>query len=430
MQIREAVFERVKDRLYYGWVILGVATIAMFATGVGQSHTFSIFVDLIADDLGISSTSIASSYAFATLISAFGLSRMGHFVDRYGARKVLIVVVILLGFACFAFGAAAGVITLSLSFMCLRFLGQGSMMLGATNLVAQWFNAKRGLAMSILMLGFAASMSIHPLLAKWLIELVGWREAWVWLGFMTWVLMLPLLWLLVFDKPEPLKLLPDGAVIDDTYDDAQPSDDLVGPTLRGAMRTSSFWIIMAGLFVPAMLVTSLFFFQVSIFEQHGLTRGLAASMFSISALSMALSMPVVGWVLDRSNPKYIFSASLALLGVSLVNITFVTDTPTAIFYAIIFGVNTAANMTFFGYMWAHYFGRKHLGSIQGSGQAIAVIGASIGPLPLAISFDYFGAYDGALHLLALIPLGCAVLALFLPAPDPGRIENLEVSRNG
>lgn len=433
MQLRKTIFERVKHRFYYGWIVLGVATIAMFATGPGQSHTFSIFVDLIAKDLGISSTSIASSYAFATLIAALGLSRMGRFVDIYGARKVMIVVIVLLGFACFAFGAAAGVITLSLSFMCLRFLGQGSMLLGATNIVAQWFDAKRGLAMSILMLGFAASMSLHPLLSKWLIEMVGWREAWVWLGFMTWILMLPLLWLLVFDKPEPMGLLPDGAEpanVNDENDGSQASDGLVGPTLNTALRTSSFWIIMAGLFVPAMLVTSLFFFQVSIFEQHGLTRGLAASMFSVSALSMAISMPVVGWILDRSNPKYMFSASLVLLALSLVNVTFVTDTGTAIFYAIIFGINTAANMTFFGYMWAQYFGRKHLGSIQGAGQTIGVIGASIGPLPLAISFDYFGAYDGALHVLALIPLACAVLALFLPAPNPGAIENLEVSQNG
>ena len=84
----------------------------------------------IAEDLGISATSIASAYAFATLIAALGLTRMGVFIDRYGARRVMIAVVILLGFACAAFGAAAGVITLSLVFMCLRFLGQGSMMMG------------------------------------------------------------------------------------------------------------------------------------------------------------------------------------------------------------------------------------------------------------------------------------------------------------
>ena len=224
---------------------------------------------------------------------------MGHFVDLYGARKVLIVVIILLGFACFLFGTATGVITLSLSFMCLRFLDQGSMMLGATNLVAQWFDIRRGLAMSILMLGFAASISLYPLLSKWLKETVDWREAWVWLGFMTWVLMRPLLTFLVFDKPEPLKLLPDDTVVDGTNGDAQPSG-----------------------------------------EQ-------AASMFSVSALSMAISMPAVGWVLDRSNLTYIFSVSLVLLALSLVNITFVVDTRTAIIYVIIFGVNTAANMTFF-----------------------------------------------------------------------------------
>lgn len=161
----------------------------------------------------------------------------------------------MLGFACFLFGTAAGVITLSLSFMCLRFLGQGSMMLGATNLVARWFDIRRGLAMSVLMLGFAASISLHPLLSKWLIETVGWREAWVWLGFMIWVLMLPLLWLLVFDKPKPLKLLPDGMVVDGTNGDAQPSD-----------------------------------------EQ-------AASMFSASALSMAISMPAVGGCRIAATPN-------------------------------------------------------------------------------------------------------------------------------
>lgn len=424
MQLRATIFERVKSQVFYGWVVLAVATAALFSSGPGQSHTFSVFVDLISKDLGISSTSIASSYAFATLIAALGLSRMGRFVDRFGARKVLIVVVVLLGFACMAFGAAAGVITLSLGFMCLRFLAQGSLMLCATNLVAQWFNTKRGVAMSILMMGFAASMSLHPLLGQWLIEMVGWRQAWVWLGVMSWVIMLPLLVLLVYDKPEPLGLLPDGLALSD---DANADDETatVGPTLRTALRTPTFWIIMAGLFTPAMLITSLFFFQVSVFEQHGLSRAFAASMFTVSAISMAISMPAVGWILDRSNPKYIFSASLALLGVSLVNITFVHDATTATFYAIIFGVNTAANMTFFGFMWPQYFGRKHLGSIQGAGQTIGVAGASLGPLPLAIAFDHFGAYDGALQLLAIIPCVCAVLALFLSLPNPAGFREQE-----
>ncbi len=416
MKSRAALFGLVQKRFFYGWVILAVATLSMFASGPGQSHTFSIFVDLIARDLGISSTSIASSYAFATLIAALGLSRMGWFVDRFGTRKVMLVVVLLLGIACLAFGAAVGVISLSLGFMFLRFFGQGSLMLGASNLVAQWFDARRGFAMSIMMLGFSASMALHPPLAQWLIDQVGWREAWIWLGVMTWILLLPLFWFLVHDKPEETGLLPDGVTKHTVAGRKAGSGALRGLKLGAAMRTSAFWIIAAGLFTPAMLITSLFFFQVSIFEQHGLSRSLAASMFGISALSMAVSMPVIGWILDHSNPKYLFSASLVLLAVSMVSITFAVDTVTAIGYAVIFGINTASNMTFFGYMWARYFGRKYLGSIQGTGQTIGVVGASLGPLPLALAFDFLGAYDRALHFLAIIPLICAVLALFLVAP--------------
>ena len=85
--------------------------------------------------------------------------------------------------------------------------------------------------------------------------------------------------------------------------------------------------------------------------------------------------------------------------------------------AIIFGINTGANMTFFGYMWAEYFGRRHLGSIQGAGQTIGVVGASIGALPLGIAFDLFGSYDGVLRLLAILPLAAAIPALFLNRPN-------------
>jgi len=419
--MRALLFETPYKRFFYGWAILAVATIAMFATGPGQSHTFGIFVDLIAADLDISTTSVASSYAFATLIASFGLSRMGRVVDRFGPRKALLGIVTLLGVSCFAFGAVAGVITLSIGFMFLRFLGQGSMMLGSANLIAQWFNARRGVAMSIMMLGFSASVAVHPSLAQWLIETVGWRQAWFWLGGMTWILMLPLIFLFVHDKPEPLGLRPDG-VKPDPADSESAAPALTGLTQHQALRTPAFWIIVTCMFMPAMLVTALFFYQVSIFEQHGLSRTLAASVFGVSALSMAIAMPIYGWCLDKVDPKYVLASALLLLAGSLVGITFVYTPAQAMAYAILFGANSAAMMTLFGFLFAHYFGRKHLGSIQGLGQTIGVVGASIGPLPLGVAIDTFGSYDGTLRGLALLPVAAAVLALFLRVPETPATE--------
>ena len=104
------------------------------------------------------------------------------------------------------------------------------------------------------------------------------------------------------------------------------------------------------------------------------------------------------------------------MSMSLLSVTFVSDLAGAIVYALIFGLNNGVTMTYFAFFWPRYFGRKHLGSIQGIGQMIGVVGASLGPLPLAMSLDYLGNYDPALRVLAVVPAICAIAALFLKPP--------------
>ena len=65
-----------------------------------------------------------------------------------GARRVVLAVALLFGAAAMAFGQVAGLLWLTIGFGALRFLGQGSLMLSCANLVAQWFDRKRGLALS------------------------------------------------------------------------------------------------------------------------------------------------------------------------------------------------------------------------------------------------------------------------------------------
>ena len=111
-----------------------------------------------------------------------------------------------------------------------------------------------------------------------------------------------------------------------------------------------------------------------------------------------------------------FLAALFTLFGSLVSMAFVSDLSTALIYAIIFGLNNAFNITLFGYMWPRYFGRKNIGSIQGTGQMIGVVGASLGPLPLGIAFDLFGVYQIMLLSLASLPIVAGVLTQFLIEP--------------
>jgi MFS family permease len=216
-------------------------------------------------------------------------------------------------------------------------------------------------------------------------------------------------------------LLPDGNGSSRPVIENDPAVDLqdsvgVGLTVKEAARTSAFWIIAVALSTLSMLVTGMFFHQVSIFQNHGLPPQIAAWVFSISAISMVAFTPLLGHMLDRLPTKHMFAGALLIMSAASISLVFVSGVVSAIAYSVIFGLANAAIHTHMAYLWPRFFGRRHLGSIQGAAQTIGVVGASIGPLPLGIAFDLFGTYSGALLLLAGLPVVCATLVLFMKPP--------------
>ena len=414
--MRDKILNYVSPNYFYGWIIVAVANLGIFSSGPGQSHTFSVFVGPIGKDLDLSSTSIASAYGLATLIAAFMLPYMGKLIDKYGARKTLIIVSIILGFSCVFFGAASNFLMLTVGFGFLRFFGQGSLMLGCANLVSQWFDKKRGFAMSLMALGFGISMAIHPPLSQFLIDEYGWKFAWVFLGVSTWMIMVPTLYILAWNTPESVGLLPDGDKRAESIKDK--NEPIEGLDLTQALKEKSFYILSAMWFGMAMLVTTLHFYQVTILTSQGISTDFAANLFTVSAIAMVLFMPVVGKLFDNIPTNFVLTIGLIINCISLLSITYANNEYYAFFYAIFFGINNAISMTMFGYIWPRYFGRKHLGSIQGTGQMIGVIGASLGPLPVGFAIDYIGDSLVTIRYLALYPLIISFLTIFFLKPPP------------
>ena len=418
-RVRDALSLRINNRLFYGWPMLGVGALGLFASGAGQSYIFSVFITPISTDLGITRSSTSLAYAAATLVAALGLPYTGRLVDRVGARVVLLWVTALFGVSAIAFGYVTNIVYLAIGFAALRFLGQGSLMLSCSNLVAQWFSRRRGFALSLMSLGFSLSMAVHPPLAQWLIDQVGWREAWLWLGVMTSALMLPVAALLIQNRPEDMGLRPDGDTLADLNESGGESiDDAadVGLTLKEATRTTAFWIIAVALSSLSLLVTGMFFHQVSILDEQGLTPQTASQVFALSAATMVVFMPVMGRLLDRFPTQLVLVGALLLMSGASVALAAVTGPFSALAYGFVFGAANAALHTNVTYVWPRFFGRKHLGSIQGAAQTVSVVGASLGPLPFGFAYDLYGSYTGGLLACAALPVICAFFVAFAKAP--------------
>ena len=456
--------DRINRRLFYGWVLVAAGVLILFASGPGQSHTFGVFLTYVAEDLRLSHTEVSFAYGVATLAAAFGLPYAGRHVDRRGARRVLTVVSLLLGAAAIGFGFVNGLVVLALGFAAVRFLGQGCLFLVASNVIAQWFERRRGFALSLVWLGFSASVALHPPFSQWLIETVGWREAWLWLGISSWALLLPVLWF-IRNRPEDLGLRPDGAPppeppaeteqgsappmsrSDSNEPESPPNSApsrepeeeaasadssasprtaqpaITGLTLKQALRTSSFWIVAFGLSLIALLMTGLFFHQVAIFQHRGLDPHIATRVFAITAICSVISAPVLGRIMDRTPSRLMYAVALLVMAGALGALHLVDDAATAVAYAVVFGLANASMHVNVGYLWADYFGRRHLGSIQGTGQTCLIVGASLGPLPFSLSLDLTGNYSAAVAgSAALCVLVALAAALFLRYPPPPASE--------
>ena len=406
---RSRMIER--SPIFYGWIILLAGTFGIMMTQPGQTVGVSVFLDSIISDLGLSRTSVSLMYTFGTLLGSFALPFVGRFIDRRGPRLAVIVISSLFALACIWMGFIGGLLTLFIGFTLIRSLGQGSLSLVSMHVINLWFVRRRGLAIGLTGIGTALAVGGFPILIELLVNQFGWRQAYMLLGGLVAITILPVGAWLYRGHPESYGLVPDGNA---TNNLAKPINE-TNYTAPQARRTVIFWAFAAGNFLVSGLGTGLVFHHYSIMETGGLERLTASTMFSFLGLAIAAANLITGILMDRIPPRFLLSFVLLLLCLDLYLATVITA-PLLILYGATIGLTFGMNGTMQSAINAYYFGRKHLGAIKGFATTISVAGSAFGPFLFALGFEGFGNYQSILLLSALFPLLLAAIALFIKPP--------------
>ena len=403
-----------RPRFFYGWVIVVVGALVAFSSGPGQSFVFSIFIDSMIEETGFSRSELSGLYMVSTGLSALMVAIVSRMADRVGPRLMLVLIGVAFTGACFGMAFAVGFVAFYLSFSALRALGQGALTINATLLVNQWFVAHRGRAIALMGLGFPLSNAILPPLSRFLIDHLGWRDAYAVLGVIVLLLIVPAALLLVRNRPEDVGLFPDGA-------DAPPPSEQARPGLpdvddRRVLSSLTFWLMAAPLATPGLVTTALIFHQTSIFEERGLSTTLAAAVFVVFAFASASTSMVAGFVVERTGPRALFIFAMGMLLAVLALSLAVNSAWMAVVYVAAMGIAGGSMRIVQGVMWAHYYGRFGLGRVQGSAIMIAITGAAIGPFPLAVFRDFTGTYQAGIITMATLP-ALSIVVLLLARSD-------------
>lgn len=410
-------FHQLTRSGFSGWRMLLLAWLAVFFTGPGQTYGTSAFVDPMIEDLEMSRSLFSSLYSVGTLASAAVLMLMGRQIDNRGTRLVMGLATAGLALGAFVLGLASGPLLVLVGFSLTRACGQGLMGLAARTLIPHWFVRQRGRVFSLLGLASTFSLAIIPPVHEWMISLLGWRGAWrVDAAFLA-VVLAPLFFLFLRNKPEDVGQFPDGErPVGDEAIAAAGADAERGMTLHQAFRTFPFWGLVGASVVPSLVVTGLAFNQVAIFTDKGMPGSLAASTFTVESLAALPVTLAIGWVVDRYPVRYVLVAGQVALAVAMVALLLSDGIALALVYAALRGASGALWMVGADVAWPQYYGRRHLGSIRGFGFGVGVFGSALGPLPFGIAYDTLGGYSPAIAALLMLPALAAIAVWFAKPP--------------
>ena len=276
--------------------------------------------------------------------------------------------------------------------------------------IPRWFVKKRGMAISIVATGFGLGAMISPLLAQLLISSYGWRQSFMILGIVAWVIIIPLAQLMK-QNPKQMGLRPYGE-LDDAVD-KETEDPTQGFTFKEALKTRSFWIFGS--------MQALWFFCLQTIVVHiaphavdiGIPEITAAGILSFIAGSSVAARFSMGFVADKLGSRLALSLCLVLSTLALLWLLFTSEVLAFYIFAVLFGLAYGGFIPLLIVVPSELFGVKSLGVILGALILYTHIGSAVGAPLSGYIFDTTGSYRLALIIIVVFSAIATILSIVL-----------------
>jgi MFS family permease len=396
--------------LYYGWVNVFLAALAMLATMPGRSHGLGLVTEPLLADLHLDRVAYAQINLWATLLGALFCLPIGVLIDRLGTRVTVSAVSLLLGVVVWYMGSVQAVVPLFVLVLLTRGFGQSALSVVSIAMVGKWFNRRLGLAMAIYSVLIGVMFSVSFKMMGKAIGALGWRQAWSTLGLIVCGLGVVFL-LLTRSQPKMAEAVAEGEFDGTSTGEAANSTAAseFSFTLSEAMRTPAFWVFALATSLYGLVTSGLGLFNQAVLEERGFTAQTYYDMLVISSLAGLLTQLICGWLAQRWSIARLMCLAMLLYALGLLGLTRVSTLGELRADVVIMGASGGIITVVFFAIWRRAFGPTHLGRIQAAGQMMTVVASAVGPLLFALCHQKSGSYSPMFLLLApvVILLGIA-----------------------
>ncbi len=473
-----------------GWPVISAAAVGV---GLGLSplpfYTIGVFIPPLLKEfapLGWTPGDILFALAIYTIGAVIAAPGIGLLAEKFGARRIALISIVTFGLSMMALSFNTGSKSLYIAlWLLLAFAGAGTLPITFTRPVVNWFDRNRGVALGIALIATGVYGALAKFFAQYIVELEGWRMAYISLGALPLSIGLPVAWLglrdlddtsardaastrfklpilaisfigtavliyIVFQQVTPL-VAENGLrleylvaycfmvlvtipvlsmmVFDIRKAPPERSQALqtnvdTGLSLKEALRSWRFWLL-AACFVPiSYSIGSIIPNLEQVLTANNFDMNEAVGLATLTGLAVLGGRVIGGFLIDRfwaPAVAFFFLASPAIALWMLGQPDLTVNNVTIAIMMIGFGAGVEYD--FMAYMVSRYFGMRSYSAIYGAIYGFFALGAGLGP---SIMSNLAGAHgwQSTLNQAALILFVATIPLLFL-----GRYRDVSTSDN-
>jgi MFS family permease len=394
-----------EPRIFYGWFVV-LAAFAVTFVGFGSAYTFSAFVESLQREFGASRGSVSLVFSLAGFLY-FGLGIVsGPLADRFGSRRLAVGGMILTGLGLAAASAARNLLEVYAAYGLGVGLGVGCAYVPTIGAVQRWFVRRRGFASGLAVSGIGVGTLVMPPLAALLIDMLGWRGAYLALGVLAASLGGGLA-LLVENDPRDRGLGRDGDRPQLSDQPARPE----GTSVSDAIRSRRFISLYAACLICSFGVFVPFVHLVPYARDHGVAPASAVLLLGVIGIGSTAGRFFLGGLADRIGRQ--LSLLLMFIGMALALAIWVIamNVWTLAAFAFIFGVFYGGWVAVLPAVVMDYFGGRNVSGLIGILYTSVAFGTLIGPSAAGFAFDLTHSYT----LPILASIGANIIAAAIVA---------------
>ncbi len=373
-------------RVFYGWLVVAAAFVVTFV-GFGSAYTFSAFVGPLQQDFAASRGSVSLVFSLAGFLY-FGLGMVsGPLADRFGSRLLAVIGMVLTGLGLAIASTAHSLAEVYAAYGLGVGLGVGCSYVPVVGAVQRWFVRRRGFASGLAVSGIGVGTLVMPPLAAFLIDALGWRNAYLVLGALAALLGAGTA-LMIENDPRDRGLGPDGDAVQPSARSVQAAGAAVGEAIGSRRFIGLYAACLAcsfGLFVP-------FVHLVPYARDHGVPPASAVLLLGVIGVGSTAGRFVLGGLADRMGRRLALLATFLGMALALLVWALSTTLWPLVAFAVAYGVFYGGFVALLPSLVMDYFGGRNVSGIIGILYTSVAFGTLIGPSAAGFAFDISHSY--------------------------------------